>query len=146
MWQNYHPRVNKIWLYLIAGIMWSGVGLMLLSLSARWLVDLHSGWATAIGLFGLLLALAAYRFGFSKIARKNILRLHGLLDRVWLFAFMPWKSYLVVVGMMALGMALRHSLIPRSYLAVIYATIGGALFLSSLEYYQVIYALITSKE
>jgi hypothetical protein len=39
------------------------------------------------------------------------------------------------IVMTALGATLRHSTIPREYLAALYLTIGGALFLSSIHYY-----------
>ena len=38
-------------------------------------------------------------------------------------------------GMMAGGMMLRHSPIPRPYLAVVYAAIGAALLQASINYY-----------
>ncbi len=33
------------------------------------------------------------------------------------------------------GVLLRHSAIPKPYLAILYAAIGGGLFLSSFVYY-----------
>jgi hypothetical protein len=133
--------VAKVWLFLLAGIMWSGVGLMLCSLAYRWLVDLHSFKALWVGLSGLVSSLFIYRFGFLKIARKNINRLHSFLEKVNLFAFMSAKSYLLVAFMMALGMALRSSPIPRVYLSVLYTAIGAALFFSSLHYYPHVWVL-----
>ena len=47
-----------------------------------------------------------------------------------------------MVGMMALGMALRNSPIPKTYLAIVYETIGGAMLLSSLHYYPPALALV----
>ena len=127
--------VSKMWLFILAGVMWSVVGLMLCSLAFGWLVDLHSFNALWIGLIGLAISLVVYRFGFLRIAQKNIDRLHAFLGKVSPFAFMPPKSYLLVVFMMALGMAMRTSAIPKAYLAVLYIAIGAALFFSSLHYY-----------
>lgn len=138
----YQPTVKKVWLFWIAGAMWSGVGLMLCSLAYGWLAEMHSSAGVWIGLSGALLALIAYRFGFAKIAQKNIDRLHSLLERASLFAFMPLKSYLMVAFMMALGMVLRHSALPRPYLAEVYTIMGGALFLSSIHYYQSIWKMV----
>jgi hypothetical protein len=131
-----NPAVESHWLMLAAGLVWSGVGLLLCSLAYNWLSALHSIWAIWIGLGGLALALLVYRFGFSHIAQANIERLHGLLEKVCVFAFFPWKSYLLMIGMMSLGMTLRHSAIPKQYLAIVYETVGGGLFLSSLHYYR----------
>jgi hypothetical protein len=133
--------VAKMWLFILAGLMWSGVGLMLCSLAFRWLVDLHAFNALWSGLSGLVFSLIVYRFGFLRIAQKNINRLHAFLEKVSPFAFMSAKSYLLVVFMMALGIALRSSPIPRVYLAILYITIGAALFLSSLHYYPHVWIL-----
>ena len=133
--------VAKVWLFILAGAMWSGVGLMLCSLALRWLEDLHSYVALWVGLLGLMAALVVYRFGFIHIAEKNIQRLHTFLEKASPFAFMSVKSYLLVAFMMALGITLRASPIPRVYLAIVYTTIGAALFFSSLHYYPHVWAL-----
>lgn len=141
MFNPFKFTVAKMWLFMLAGLMWSGVGLMLCSLAFRWLVDLHAFTALWAGLSGLVVSLVVYRFGFLRIAEKNINRLHAFLEKVSPFAFMSAKSYLLVVFMMALGIALRTSPIPRVYLAMLYITIGAALFLSSLHYYPHVWML-----
>lgn len=145
MLKSFNPAVSKPWLLLLAGLMWSAVGLMLCSMAYRWLAEMHSAWAIGLGLGGLALALVTYRFGFVHIANKNIQRLQAILDKVCVFAFMPWKSYFLVAGMMTLGILLRSSGVPHVYLAEIYTTIGAALFLSSLHYYPQVWAAAQAK-
>lgn len=130
------PAVPKRWLLVIAGLMWSAVGLMLCRLAYQWLIDVDSNTGLLLGVLGTLAAVAVYRFGFLKIARKNIDRVCRFSGKHCLFAFQAWKSYLIIALMIALGALLRHSALPRYLLAVIYETIGGALFLSSLHYYS----------
>jgi hypothetical protein len=82
---------------------------------------------------------AIYRFGFSHIAHRNLVRIYAQApqkDKVCVFAFQNIRSYFLVVIMMALGYGLRHSGIPKTYLAPIYIAIGLALALSSLLYYN----------
>jgi hypothetical protein len=129
------PSVSKYWLMALAGLMWSVVGIMLCRMAYIWLRAVPVKWALALGSLGLISALAAYRFGFSKIALKNIFRLCLLPDKVCIFAFQAWKSYLIIIFMIVLGITMRHSPIPKHFLAVIYATIGGALFFSSFHFY-----------
>jgi hypothetical protein len=133
--RSLNPAVTKVWLFLLAGIMWSAVGIMLCSLAYRWLEVMDVPAELSIGGSGLVLAGIVYRFGFSKIAKRNIQRLHSFLDKVCIFAFISWKSYGLIAIMMTLGMLLRSSAIPPGYLAIVYLTIGGALFISSLHYY-----------
>ena len=91
-----------------------------------------------MALAGVLLASAIYRFGFSKLAKKNIQRITGMAgDKICIFAFQEWSSYPLVVVMIGLGISLRNYLpIPKPYLAILYIGIGGGLFLSSLFYYK----------
>lgn len=47
---------------------------------------------------------------------------------------MTWKSYIIVLIMVSMGIALRHSSIPKRYLSILYDGIGLALFLSGIRY------------
>lgn len=132
------PSVEKRWLYLIAGIIWSAVGLMLCRLAYGWLTPLSWEKSFALASGGILLAVTIYLFGFSKFARFNIQRIGSYQnEKVCIFAFQRWTSYPLVVVMISLGIFLRqYSPIPKPYLAVLYIGIGGSLFLASLLYYK----------
>jgi hypothetical protein len=80
--------------------------------------------------------LCAYRLVFSPIAGKNIRRIAQQPDRVCLFAFQAWRSYLLILIMTLLGFVLRQSNLPRPFLAAIYLTVGTGLLLSSVLYYN----------
>ncbi|MBU8913396.1 MAG: hypothetical protein KOO61_05180 [Spirochaetales bacterium] len=127
--------VNKRWLFVLAGLMWSGVGGYLIYLAYGWLRPLPSGRAILLASAGVLLALVIYRFGFSRLAEKNIKRISQFKDRASIFAFQSWKSYIIIPVMIGLGIFLRKSPLPKQYLAIMYIGIGGGLFLSSLHYY-----------
>ncbi|MBW1970781.1 MAG: hypothetical protein JRI82_15040 [Deltaproteobacteria bacterium] len=133
--EKWKPAVSKYWLMVLAGLMWTVVGIMLCRLAYIWLKAVPWSRALPLGSLGLVFALAAYRYPFSKIALKNIDRLCLMADKCCIFAFQAWRSYLVVIFMMLLGITF-YSPFPRHFLAVIYATIGGALFLSSFHFYQ----------
>jgi len=140
------PATTKIWLYLLAGLMWSGVGIMLVIYAARWFGLVHSWSLVLLVVAGLLLAAAIYFFGFSKLACRNIQRILQIRkERVCLFAFQKWSSYPLVLVMIALGIYLRvYSPIPKPYLAILYLGIGGSLFASSILYFQEVIYLIQS--
>ncbi len=131
-----NPAVSKRWLLIIAGMMWSAVGIMLIKYAVGWLAALALVSALAWGTPGAVFALIVYRFGFSHIAHKNIRRIQANPARVCVFGFQEWKGYGMIVVMMALGILLRTSALPRQLLSLIYNTIGGALLISSLHYYQ----------
>jgi hypothetical protein len=132
---NLTPSVRQQYLYLIAGIIWVAMGFVLSTMAIKWLAG-SSGPAIFFALPGVVAGLIIHRYGFSKIADKNINRIASMGEKPCLFAFMAWRSYLLVVVMMTFGILLRHSAIPKNYLAVVYIAIGLALFLSGTKYFR----------
>ena len=139
----YKPAVGKRWLYFSAGLMWLGVGIMLVGFASRWLRLVPLPTSILLIVNGVALATGIYFFGFSKVAKKNIQRIYAIVgERVCLFAFQDWKSYPLVLFMIALGIYLRvYSPIPKPLLAILYLGIGGGLSSSSLHYFMQILAL-----
>jgi hypothetical protein len=131
---RYKPAVTNNILVFVAGIVWILVGIMLLFIAFSWLTALPRPVAHVSEFAGLVLALLIHHFGFLKIAGKNLDRIRAMPGKRCLFAFIPWKSYLIVAVMIILGAVLRHLPIPRQYLSVLYISIGLALVLSSVRY------------
>ena len=132
-----NPGVDKNWLQLISGLMWTGVGLYLISLAVGWIFSLGLSPLWIYWAPGCLLALAIYRFGFTGLAKKNSLRIENLPDeKPSIFAFQEVKSYLIIVFMIGLGISLRRfTPIPKPLLGILYLGIGGGIGLSSSIYY-----------
>jgi hypothetical protein len=125
--------------------MWCGVGIMLISFAVKWLSPY--GWQEQ-GLYfsgGFLAAMPIHHFGFLRIADKNLKRLLPLTEKRCLFSFMTWKSYIIVLIMVSMGIALRHSAIPKKYLSILYNGIGLALFLSGIRYFRFFFKLLFAK-
>lgn len=138
--QKLNPAVPKFVLFLIAGAMWSSVGIMLDTLPVQWLKN-YQGQVWVFVVSGLLLAFIIHHFGFLKIVNKNIKRITELPEKACVFSFISWKSYLIIIIMITLGITLRHSTIPKQFLSIIYIGIGTALFLSSIRYYRKLFQL-----
>ncbi|MCE5243111.1 MAG: hypothetical protein ABFD98_17670 [Syntrophobacteraceae bacterium] len=135
------PTVDRSWLLLLSGILWSVVGISLCIMACRWLSEMQ--WPMQIlGIVaGFGPGIPAYLFGFSRIARKNIARIGEKPDRVCLFAFQAWRSYLLILVMILLGYALRHSHLSQLVVAVIYSAVGTGLTFSSTLYYAAFFAI-----
>ena len=140
------PGVTKSWLIALAGLMWTGAGLMLCRVAYHWLAIINIGIGITFGVLGVVMALGAYHFGFSKIARKNIERLNHLTEKTCVFAFQTWKGYLIIMVMITIGFFIRSTPISKTYLAVLYTTIGGALLLASSLYYKLLWQMLIQKE
>ena len=135
------PVVPKNWLLLTAGLMWTAVGTYLISLTADWIFapTVKSPWL--FWLPGTGLAYLIFRFGFSRLARKNSLRINNLpIEKPCLFAFQEWHSYPLIIFMVGLGITLRnYAPIPKPFLGIMYIGIGGGLGMSSFRYYWQIF-------
>ncbi len=143
--KNFKPGVSKYWLLMLAGLMWSGVGTLLCRRAYTWLTGINGYRAIFFDLLSVAMAIAVYRFGFSRIAARNINRLCLLTERTCVFAFQTWKGYLIIGSMIGLGYVLRSSTFPKQYLAIVYIAIGGALFLSSFSYYRLVWEEVFRK-
>jgi len=133
----FKPAVTKSVLLFLAGFVWLCVGTMLLVLAYSWLSDAPKTISFPFFGLGVVMALFAHHFGFLKIVDKNIERILPIFEKKCLFSFITWKSYIVIIVMVAMGTLLRHSAIPQQYLAILYTGIGLALILSSLRYLRV---------
>jgi hypothetical protein len=136
---KYRPAVTKNVLLFLAGFVWICVGTMLLFLAFSWLAKVANINIYLFGGAGVVLALLAHHFGFLKIVNKNLERILPMDEKKCLFSFMPWKSYLIIVVMITMGAILRHSMIPKQYLAILYTAIGLALILSSVRYMRIFF-------
>jgi len=144
--EKLNPAVDKRLLLLLAGLMWAAVGIMLLVFASIWLHPEPIIVDFIFVFLGILTGIAVQRFGFNKIVDKNLERILPMTKKHCVFAFVPWKSYLVIVLMVAMGRLLRLSPIPKSYLAIVYITMGLAMFVSSFRYFAVFWRLSQADE
>ncbi len=128
--------VPKSLLMIVAGMTWAGTAIILNVLSYSWLSaeKFHERLFAAVS--GFFLALLIHHFGFLRIVDRNLTRIHAMEGRRCIFSFISMKSYLLIFVMVLMGAMLRHSAVPKLYLAVLYAAIGTALFLSSVRYFR----------
>jgi hypothetical protein len=136
---QYKPAVSKNILLLLAGIIWACVGVMLLGLAFSWLAPVSRADFCVLGGSGIFFALLIHHFGFLRIVDRNLERILPMEEKHCLFGFIPVKSYLIIAIMIVMGTILRHSAIPRPYLAIIYTSIGLALVLSSVRYLRMFF-------
>jgi hypothetical protein len=138
--QRLKPGLPKNWLQLIAGLIWTGVGIFLISLAWGWIFAPGVDQPWIYWLPGVFLAGLIYYWGFSRLARKNSDRIRKLeAKKPCLFAFQEWHSYPLVLFMIALGITLRkYTPIPKPLLGILYIGIGGGLGGASMHYYWAI--------
>ena len=131
------PSVKRNCLILIAGLMWSGVGILLNWIASKWLFSFELWQIVFTYVVGIIMGLIIATFGFRKLAKKNSDRIMGYPEKVCVFAFQRWQMYPLILVMMGMGFFMRTtSFIPQYLLAPMYVGIGTALFISSFVYYK----------
>lgn len=144
--EKWKPAVPKTGLLFMAGMIWLCIGVMMDSIAYSWLKFEDLKPLLLISSIGFVLALLIHHFGFLRIVDRNLGRILPIEGRRCLFSFMPWKSYILVMVMMLGGFLLRHSALPKYYLALLYLAIGTALMLSSVRYLRYLIMAMKGKE
>lgn len=142
------PAVRRTTLVRSAAVVWAAVGIYLSARAVLWFRASPRPVLVPAAL-ALVLGFVKGQFIFSKLARRNIHRIGELSphkDKICIFAFQAYESYAIIIGMMALGIVLRHSSLNRVILAVVYLAIGSALVYGSGPYWRARTAGNTSKE
>ena len=133
---SYTPRVPRTYLLLIAALVWTFAGGMLLvrgyfSLLAYPHFFVYKIMGCVIG--GLIF----FKLLFFKISGKHVLRIQNLvIEKPCLFSFFNGRSYLMMTIMITSGITLRKTgAISPEYLSLVYITMGIPLLMSSFRFY-----------
>ena len=129
--------VSKRILLFEAAFVWTFAGGMLLFRGDS-MLEASTGFSWMKILACLGFGLIFFALVFQKISRKHVYRIINLSgDRHNFYEFFNPRSYLMMVGMISLGVFLRKSLIvPTSSLSLAYITMGIPLLLSSFRFYH----------
>lgn len=127
------PVVARRSQMLVAAILWSSVGTLLLCRGVQILIVRGQFMWFAVA---LVLGLIKARMILDRSATKIAERIGRLKERSCLGAMYSWKTCIWVVLMIIAGRLLRISPLPILVLGVIYTAIGEALFLSSRILWQ----------
>ena len=135
--EKIYPRADNKILVLLSGLMWCGVGIMLICFAITWLSRYKETGVVLFYIAGFLAAMPIHHFGFLRLADKNLDRILSQTEKKSVFTFMTVRSYFLVLIMVSMGIALRHSPIPKQDLSILYNGIGLGLFLSGLRYMRI---------
>ena len=135
--KSLNTGVSKRILLFEAALVWTFAGGMLL-FRGDLMLEASScfSWIRILACLGC--GLIFFALVFQKISRKHVSRILNLTgERHRFYEFFNPRSYLMMVGMISLGVFLRKSLIvPVSSLSLAYITMGIPLLLSSFRFYH----------
>ncbi|MDP2336676.1 MAG: hypothetical protein Q8N05_09535 [Bacteroidota bacterium] len=130
------PRIPKIYLLLVAALVWMFAGGMLLFRGYSFMMAYPHFLTVKIA--GCIIGgLLFFKLLFVRISGKHVLRIQNLpIDHPCLFSFFNWRSYLMMTVMIVSGITLRKTgVISPEYLSLIYITMGIPLLMSSFRFY-----------
>ncbi len=134
------PAASRRTLITTAAYIWAAVGIFLIFRAILYYPAAHTENAMltfVIAALGIVLGLLKGYFVFARLAKRNVARIRLLSphkEKICVFAFQAWESYLVVLIMVTAGILLRLSPLPRTYLLGIYLLIGIGLLVGSGSY------------
>ena len=130
------PRIQKTYLLLVAAVVWTFAGSMLLYRGFSFLMDYQHFLVVKIA-GSAIGGLIFLKLLFFKISGKHVLRIQNLPhDRPCLFSFFNLKSYMMMIIMITSGITLRKTgVISPEYLSLIYLMMGIPLLMSSFRFY-----------
>ncbi len=132
-------KIKKRGLLLVAGIVWLAAGINILRIG---ILAILSSWNRGalwldilLPIFTLLI-LVGFSFMFYRIVGKHERRIMNYTaEKISVFLFFDWKGYLMMIGMMGLGIVLRHgNFLPDYFFAFFYTGLGTALSISGLRF------------
>ena len=130
------PSIQRHYLFVLAGLFWTVAGGILCGRAFFWFEQVPLRTELMLESLGAALAVLFYSLLFARIVHRNVERIGRLPVRAPFLAFTAWKGYLMIGFMIALGISLRSSSIPKVYLAIPYTMMGLALLIGSLRFYR----------
>ena len=130
------PTVPRRYLMLIAGIVWSIAGTILLFKAYRFMNFEVKNIFIYLSI-SVLAGLLFFCFLFSKISKRHIYRLQSFKnERYSFFSFFNPRSYVLMFSMITMGIIIRKlQLVQNQTLAYVYLTMGIPLLISSFRFY-----------
>jgi hypothetical protein len=132
----YKPAASRRTHLLLASLLWSTVGTVLLFFGVWWMFHGHSRSAPWLVVAAVGLGVAKARFVLTRTARRIINRILVRGDGRCVGGFLSIRTWLVVVVMASAGRWLRSGPIPHLIVGFIYAAVGTALLLASRPIWQ----------
>ena len=138
--------VRKRTLLLIAGIVWMIAGFNVARLGVMSYLNIERRWYLYL-LSGLVFLLFGSMFFW--MSQKHTKRILGYEDYRPFWHFFDWKAYLIMTGMMCVGIGFRAAgIFPEIFVAFFYSGLGLALALAGVLFSRnyVLYSRLMEKE
>ena len=134
--EKFKPAVRKRTLLLVAGCVWSLAGGILIARALAALIPFHHYLFFEI-IAGVITGATFYLLLFARISKKHINRITLIrIDNPCFFSFFNFRSYALMVIMIAAGITVRKlNLLNSEYLYTFYLAMGLPLLISAYRFF-----------
>lgn len=136
---KYKPAASARTHLLLAALMWTTVGSVLLAFGVLWVLRAEVPYAWVLIALAIGAGWCKAHFVLARTARRMIERIRTRGDGYCLGGFLSLYSWAFVLAMILLGRLLRGGLVPRTAVGLLYAAVGSALLLASRHLWRAWY-------
>lgn len=134
--ERWKPAARARTHLLAAALLWTVVGLGLTAAGLAWSFGSALPWSLLLAVAGVAAGAVKGRLVISKMADWNTARIIARGDGRCLGGFLAPKTWLLVAAMMASGIILRRSGVPRPILGFLYTAVGSALLIGGRQLWK----------
>jgi hypothetical protein len=133
--ETYKPAASLRTHLLLAALLWSVVGSLLLTFGAKWAWRAGGAYAPALLVLAVVAGLAKYRLVLYRAAERAIERICARGDGRCIGGFLSVRTWSFVLVMATAGRLLRVGVLPRLVAGLVYVAVGTALLLGCRRFW-----------
>ena len=126
---RFKPAASARTHLLLAALMWTVVGSVLLVVGVRWLLQADPPYVWVLLVLAVAVGWGKGHFVLARAAQRMLARIISRGDGFCLGGFLAPVSWAFVLAMILLGRLLRGGLLPRSLVGWLYVAVGSALLI-----------------
>jgi len=139
-WLEAHKPVGSVSVHLLlAALMWSVVGAVLLVFGVLWVLEGQTRLAVPLVAGAVAAGLLKARFALDRAARRTIGRIRARGDGKCIGGFLSLRTWGLVLVMAGAGRLLRGGIVPTVVVGFVYAAVGTALVVAARCLWQAWY-------
>lgn len=132
-------RVTRKQHFFHAALFWTAVGAVLGFFGVKWVwLGFDPKWAFIWLATCAAIGLLKGEFAIGKSAKKSVVRIQNLPETSPFYQVFTKGQWMVVFGMMFLGMTIRHLHVDKAYRGLVLAAVGVALLWASRFFWKAV--------
>ena len=133
------PAASRRTHLLLASVMWTVVGALLLCIGARWVLGAQTSYAPLQIAAAVAVGAAKAWFVLDKAAGRIVQRIRERADGRCLGGFVSIKTWALILFMIGMGRLLRGGVLSQNIIGLLYAAIGAALLFGARNFWRAWY-------